>query len=125
MPKREVVFYREDDGGLGMSKRKTTTDALGILHRRYYKGHPQRLASLEEERANLDCARKIYELRTKAHLTQRQLAEIVGTTASVICRLEDADYEGHSLAMLQRIALALNQRIEIRFVPLARKLQPA
>ncbi len=42
---------------------------------------------------------------------------MVGTTASVICRLEDADYEGHSLAMLQRIAAALNKRVEIRFVP--------
>lgn len=108
-----------------MSKRKPTTDAVEILHRRYYEGHPQKVASLEEERANLDCARKIYELRTKANLTQRQLAELVGTTASVICRLEDADYEGHSLAMLQRIATALNRRVEIRFLPLGRKLQPA
>lgn len=108
-----------------MAKRKSTTDAVEILHRRYYEGRPQKIASLEEERANLDCARKIYELRTKAHLSQRQLADLVGTTASVICRLEDADYEGHSLAMLQRIAIALNRRLEIRFVPLGRKLQPA
>ena len=40
------------------------------------------------------------------------------TTASVICRLEDADYEGHSLAMLNRIAEAMDRRVEIRFVPL-------
>ena len=40
-------------------------------------------------------------------ITQRQLAKKVGTTASVICRLEDADYQGHSLAMLRRIAAAL------------------
>jgi hypothetical protein len=40
-----------------------------------------------------------------------------GTTASVICRLESADYEGHSLAMLNRIAAGLKQRVEIRFVP--------
>jgi hypothetical protein len=33
-----------------------------------------------------------------------------------ICRLEDADYDGHSLFMLKRI--------EIRFVP-AKRLQPA
>ena len=26
------------------------------------------------------------------------------TTASVICRLEDADYEGHSMAMLRRVS---------------------
>jgi hypothetical protein len=43
------------------------------------------------------------------------------TTASVICLLEDADYEGHSMAMLTRIAAALNQRVEIRFVPLKAK----
>jgi hypothetical protein len=47
------------------------------------------------------------------------LADLVGTTASAICRLEDADYEGHSLAMLNRIAAALKQRVEIRFVPIA------
>jgi len=56
----------------------------------------------------------------RASLTQSQLARLVGTTASVICRLEDADYEGHSLAMLRRIAGALNQRVEIRFVPIRR-----
>jgi hypothetical protein len=38
----------------------------------------------------------------------------------VICRLEDADYEGHSLAMLRRIADALDQRVEIRFGPIRR-----
>ncbi len=49
------------------------------------------------------------------------LARLVGTTASVICRLEDADYEGHSLSMLRRIAAALHKRVEIRFVPVKRK----
>jgi len=37
----------------------------------------------------------------------------------VIARLEDADYQGHSLTMLQRIAAALNQRLDIRFKPAA------
>ena len=81
------------------SKRKPTTDAVEILHRRYYEGHPERLATLEEERANAEIARKIYTLRTKAGLTQRQLAKRVGTSASAICRLEDGDYEGHSLVV--------------------------
>lgn len=108
-----------------MTKKKPTTDAVEILQRRYYQDHPERRASLEEERTNLHCAQKIYELRTKRGLTQRELARLVGTTASVICRLEDADYEGHSLTMLQRIAAALEQRIEIRFLPIAGKFQPA
>ena len=102
-------------------KRKPTTDAVEILHRRYFEGKPERLAALEEERANAEIARKIYELRTKAELTQQQLARIVGTSTSVICRLEDADYEGHSLSMLRRIATALNKDVEIRFVPIKAK----
>lgn len=99
-----------------MAKKKNTTDAVDILHSRYYLGRPTRLASLEEARSNDEVARKIYQLRTKAGLTQRQLAKLVGTSASVICLLEDADYEGHSLGMLRRIAAALNRRVEIRFV---------
>jgi DNA-binding XRE family transcriptional regulator len=104
-----------------MAKRlKPTNDALEILRRRYYAGKPDRLKSLEETRANEEIARKIRELRTAAGLTQVQLAKLIGTTPSVICRLEDADYEGHSLGMLRRIGAALNQRVEIRFVPIRR-----
>lgn len=107
------------------TKRTPTSDAVAILHRRYYEGRPERLAALEEARANDNVARKITTLRLQTGLTQRQLAKLVGTTASVICRLESADYEGHSLAMLQRIADALKQRIEIRFVPASKRLQHA
>ena len=106
-------------------KRAATTDAVEILHRRYYRHRPERLAGLEEARLNAAIARDIYELRTKAGLTQRQLGKMIGTTASVICRLEDADYEGHSLAMLNRIAAALNKRVTIEFVPLTRRRKSA
>lgn len=101
-------------------KRKPTTDAVEILHHRLFEGKPDRLRDLEEARANDEIARKIYELRTSAGLTQAQLAALIGTTPSVICRLEDADYEGHSLGMLRRIGAALNQRVEVRFVPIRR-----
>jgi len=99
-------------------KRKSTTDAVEILHRRYYAGHPERQAALDAERIHADVARQIFELRTKAGLTQQQVAKLIGTTPSVISRLEDADYEGHSLSMLRRIATALQARIQIRFVPI-------
>ena len=101
-------------------KLNPTSDAVEILHRRTYEGKPARVKNLEEARANAEIARKIQELRATADLTQTQLARLIGTTASAICRLEDADYEGHSLAMLRRIAGALNQRVEIRFVPIRR-----
>jgi len=104
--------------------RKPTSDAVEIIHRRYFEGHPEKVTLVEEERANAAVARQIYELRQKAGLTQRELARLVGTTASVICRLEDADYQGHSLAMLRRIAGALAKHVEIRFVPLKGKALP-
>ncbi len=105
--------------------RKATSAAVEILHRRYYHGKPERLADLEEARAEDELARKIYELREQAGLTQKRLAKLVGTTASVISRLEDSDYEGHSLTMLKRIAAAVDKRVEIRFVARKEKLQPA
>src|SRR5215467_4728729 len=101
-----------------MTHRKKTSDAVEILYRRYYEGRPDELASLEEERVNAAVARKIYDCRNEAGLSQRALAKMVGTTASVICRLEDADYEGHSVSMLNRIAAALDKRVEIRFLPI-------
>jgi DNA-binding transcriptional regulator YiaG len=98
-------------------KHPPTSDAIETMHRRYYEGKPDRIAALEEARANDEVAREIYRLRTQANLSQREFAKLVGTTASVICRLEDADYEGHSLPMLRRIAAALDRRVEVRFLP--------
>ena len=95
--------------------RRPTTDAVEILHRRYVEGNPEAEAMLDEARAEADVARGIYRLRTEAGLTQQALARKIGTTASVISRLEDADYTGHSLAMLRRVAAALGRRVEIRF----------
>lgn len=96
--------------------RKSTSDAVEILHRRYVDNDPETARLVAEELANLQIAQKIFDLRTKAGLSQRALAKLIGTTASVICRLEDADYDGHSLAMLTRIAAALNKRVDIRFL---------
>jgi ribosome-binding protein aMBF1 (putative translation factor) len=102
---------------------KRTSDALALVEA--LTGKSQEMADLvKQEQANLDVAREIYELRIKAKLSQAELARKVGTTQSVISRLEDADYDGHSLAMLRRIASALEKRVEIRFVP-SPKLQHA
>ncbi len=99
-----------------MTCKRKKTDAADFIYDRYVKGHPDRETAVERELVNLDIACKIYNLRKKAGLTQKQLAERVGTTASVISRLEDADYQGHSLTMLRRIAAALGKRVEIRLV---------
>jgi ribosome-binding protein aMBF1 (putative translation factor) len=88
--------------------------AGGILRRRYLGADTARTASVERERVNAEVAQMIYERRLAAGLTQKQLADRVGTRQSVISRLEDADYGGHSFTMLQRIAEALGQRIQVQ-----------
>jgi len=92
-----------------------TKDALKILDRRIGR-HRNMPKLIEAERASADIAQMIYDARTQAGLTQEELAKKVGTKQPVIARLEDADYEGHSLTMLQRIARALNRtlRVEMR-----------
>jgi ribosome-binding protein aMBF1 (putative translation factor) len=93
-----------------------TKDAIKILDR--VTGDDSKLRTLiEEETLNAHVARLIYEARTGAGLTQRQLAELIGTQQPDIARLENADYQGHSLNMLHRIAMALNQRLDISFEP--------
>lgn len=99
-----------------MDKRDKTSDAGRILDR--ITGDDPRLReAIEEQKLNVRVAEMIHDARETAGLTQAQLAKLVGTTQSVISRLEDADYEGRSLTMLQRIAEALNQRLEVRLVP--------
>lgn len=94
-----------------------TSDALKILDALSEKD--EEIAQMVREASlNARVAQIIYEARTQAGLTQQQLADLIETKQSVIARLEDADYEGHSLSMLQRIAQALNQRVDIQLIPI-------
>ena len=61
-------------------------------------------------------AQMVFDARQAAGLTQQELAEAIGTTQSVISKLEDAEYESHSLSMLRRVAQALGHHVEIRLV---------
>jgi len=96
-------------------RRKKTTDALEIIDRRFFRSARAR-KELAEAEASAQVSRLLFELRTQAGLTQHELAQKVGTSHSVISRIEDDDYQGHSLALLRRIAAALGKRVEIRFV---------
>ena len=98
------------------TKGRKRTDAVTILNRMAGKSPKLRRLS-EEARINATVAQLLYAARTKAGLSQAQLAKLIGTKESVISRLEDADYAGHSLTMLHRIAVALGQSVEVRFLP--------
>jgi ribosome-binding protein aMBF1 (putative translation factor) len=64
-----------------------------------------------------DIAFQIRNLREQAGLTQKQLAELVGTKQSNIARIEDADYTGYTLKTLEKVTKALRARLEVRIVP--------
>lgn len=96
-------------------KKHKTTDALEIMNQEFFDGDPEAQKHLEQAREGVQIAQRLYDMRQKAGLSQRDLAKRVGTSASVICRLENADYEGHSVRLLQRIADAMDYRVEVRF----------
>lgn len=82
---------------------------------------PELAQAVEDESFNAGIAQQVYSLRTKANLTQKQLAVLVGTQQSVISRIEDADYDGHSLTLLKRIARALRRQLKVEFFAPRRK----
>lgn len=96
------------------TKPNLTCDGIKILEHRYLKNNPVRRKRVEKYMKQFQIGQQIYDLRQAAGLTQAELADMIGTTHSVISRLEDADYEGHSLKMLQRIASCLNKSLVVR-----------
>ncbi len=57
----------------------------------------------------------IYDLRTEAGLSQRELAERMGTTQSVISRLEEGGGARNRIDTLARVATALNRHLVVSF----------
>jgi len=62
----------------------------------------------------IDLALLVREMREDAGMTQAELAKKIRTTQSVVARLEDAEYAGHSLPMLERIAEACGVALKLR-----------
>lgn len=61
-----------------------------------------------------EIAKMVVDLRHKAHLTQKELADKAETTQPVIARLESgADNRMPSLELLAKIAIAANANLKI------------
>lgn len=103
---------------------RKTRDFARVIRRELAANRRLRMA-VQRERLNAAIASLIYQARVRAKMTQKALAELVGTQQSVIARLEDADYTGHSLNMLQRIATALGRELTVGFEKLGRQKSQA
>jgi len=70
---------------------------------------------LAGEREVAQVSQAIYDARIAAGLSQKELAQRIGTSQPAIARLEDGDYDRHSISVLRRIANALNLRLNVSF----------
>lgn len=79
----------------------------------------KRRAPAEETRSaiehDLALGQLIYDLRTEAGLSQRELAERMNTTQSVISRLEEGGGARNRLDTLARVARALDRHLVVSF----------
>jgi ribosome-binding protein aMBF1 (putative translation factor) len=96
-PKEETManYSRWDD----IKKKRPTPDA-------------ETRAGVEQD---LALGQLIYDLRTEAGLSQRELAERMGTTQSVISRLEEGGGARNRIDTLARVATALNRHLVVSF----------
>lgn len=90
-----------------MKKVKKITDALEILELRH-PSTPQALAWMKEFEILDDIARKVYDARKEAKLSQKKLAELTGVSTKTISDIEWADYQKDYAPVLDKIAKALN-----------------
>jgi DNA-binding XRE family transcriptional regulator len=77
---------------------------------------PEFKAHYNEERQALILAMKITKLREKKGLTQKELAQLMGTSQQAISRIESGDYEGFTLKTLEKFAEATGTHLKIEFV---------
>src|SRR5258708_4639047 len=94
--------------------RKRTRNFVDVI-RAKMAADPDLAEAVEEAAFNADVAMKVYEARIAAGLSQKKLAELVGTKQSMISRIEDAEYDGRSLNLLRRIGKALGKELQIEF----------
>lgn len=85
------------------------------LHDKWMKNSEYRLAyeNLEPE---FEIAKQIIEARIKRKISQEELAKRMGTGQAAVSRLEGAN-ASPSLALIKRLANALNLKFELKFTP--------
>ena len=92
-----------------------TTKNFGDIIRSKLAADPEMAVGVEHEQFGFDVADTVYNARKSSGITQAEVAARANTSQSVIARIEDADYDGHSLKLLRKIATALDFKLRIEF----------
>lgn len=96
---------------------KRVKDDLDKTLEKILKEDPSFQEGLDKAEEAWDIAFQIINLREKTGLTQKELADLVGTKQSNIARIESADYTGYTFKTLEKVTKALKAKLEIRIIP--------
>ena len=86
-------------------------------YRKKLFGNPKVEEEYEKRQSERILTHNIIAQRIRKKMTQEQLAQRVGTTQSVIARLENPAYGKASISMLKKIADALDCQLVIKLEP--------
>ena len=95
-----------------MNKIKTVNSDVLLKKQMKNNEFKKKYNELEGE---FELAKEIIKMRINADLTQKQLAELAGTSQPAIARLESGNYKNLSLSSLRKIGKALGAIPEIHF----------
>jgi len=95
-----------------MGKIKTIDSKKFLKEKLKNKTFENEFNLLEKE---FEIAKEVIELRKDAKLTQKELADLAGTSQPAIARLESGNYKNVSLKFLRKIGKALGATPEIHF----------
>ena len=114
-----IAVLFTDGGRLGTeiwSMKKTTNFDRYLARQLRDAGFARRYRQAEEE---WNVALQLAALREARGLTQRDVARLAGTTQQQISRMESADYRGHSLSVLRKVAAILGGSVRVLIEPAA------
>jgi len=83
--------------------------------RNYYKDKPEQEDAFYKELLSLSIGEEIKELRLSKGLTQREFADLIGSSQSAVARLENSGYNSYSLKTLLKISNYFEKELVISF----------
>ena len=95
-----------------MKKVKTVNSNIFLKRQLKNKEFKKEYNALEEE---FEISKEVIKLRKDLNLTQKELADLAGTSQPAIARLESGNYKNLSLQFLRKVGNALGAIPEIHF----------
>ena len=88
------------------------SDAVELMDR-WYGNIPHWDDLVAEEEFKMQVGQAVYDLRNAVGMSQADLARLIGANQATVSKVENADYDGHTIEVLKRVCFALHTKISI------------